>query len=278
MKTLQVNLAAAIVMIAAALLITGCADERTPDKRRVTVSTLVAEEAVVPDGSLTVGWRFELADGWHLYTNGRSDSGLPPEVNLDLPDGWSAGPLRWPVGERHVMPGGLLDHIYEHEVVLLQTLQVPEDLPPHGEISFTARLRWLACKDACVPGDSTLTVVVPIGTETGETTDATVLEAVERNLPRPTGENKVAASWAGSVLGIAVEDAERLEFHPAANCGDLVDALTDGAVAAESMTLRFEPKDGRVGPARGVLVARSGGVTRRLILDIPATELEGDRE
>ena len=59
--------------------------------------------AAAPGESVTLIWRFELADDWHLYWTGRNDSGYPPLIELDLPEGWVAGGLQWPAPERYVV-------------------------------------------------------------------------------------------------------------------------------------------------------------------------------
>ncbi|MBU1675954.1 hypothetical protein KKA85_09260, partial [bacterium] len=123
------------------------------DDRPVVVSLLREPADTSVERTLTVAWRFRIADGWHLYWDGLNDSGAPPSIELDLPDGWSAGTLRWPAPQRLVSPGGILDHVYFGELILLQ------DLYPAGDddAGFGARIAWLACREACVVGDTTLT-------------------------------------------------------------------------------------------------------------------------
>ncbi len=278
MKNPRTSLAAAALLVVAAAL-AGCSgDAPPPPPRDVTASVLVAESAAVPGRSLTLGWRFELADEWHLYADLRNDSGLPPSVELDLPEGWTAGPLRWPGAARHAAPGGILDHVYEGELVLMQSVTVAPDAPFGETVSFDATLRWLACREACVPGDTTLTVTVPVGAHAEPTADSTPLTNVLRRLPRPADSAGVIAAWDGDVLKVSAPDAVGLEFHPAVDCGELSDALSDAASDDPDLALRFRPRDDAVGPARGVLrIALRNGAVRFVTLDVPASPHQGDR-
>lgn len=253
----------------AACLILGCRTGTVPP-RAVTISVLTAADAVAPGGELELGWRFELAAGWHLYTAGRNDTGLPPGVTLELPAGWEAGPLRWPAGRRLEAPGGILDHVYEDELILLQSLRAPAHAAPGDVAAVTARLSWLACREGCVPGDSTLVFAVPVAARPGSGDHAPRLERARAELPRPAFPDEVAAAWSGDTLTLAVPGAARLEFHPAVDAGPLRDPLADAAADADAIALRFRPRDGRVGPARGILIAAAGDDVRRLTLDIPA--------
>lgn len=260
----------ALITAALGLLVAGCAREDAPPPADVTVSLLASHAGVAPGATVELGWRFDLAPGWHLYADMRNDTGLPPRVVLDPPPGWEASPLRWPAGHRLVSPGGILDHVYEDRVTLLQTLRAPADAVPGEAVELSARVEWLACREGCVPGDTTLALTLPVTAAAAPTERAAELARLERELPRPPRAGEVASRWDGGTLGLTVDGAERLEFHPAADAGPLRDALADAAADGPSLDLRFRPRDGRVGPARGVLLAFTGEDVRRLTLDIPA--------
>ena len=109
-----------------------------------------AQLAAPDPGTVTVAWTFDLAEGWHLYGSGLNDSGYPPSVALTLPDGWRAGPLRWPVPERYLMPGDILDHVYHHRLVLLQDLLPPTACGPRRRPRWGPGCAgWPAARSAC---------------------------------------------------------------------------------------------------------------------------------
>lgn len=251
----------------AALLIAGCAGGPT-DRDPVRVSVSVVPSPVEPGGSATLLWRFELADGWHLYWTGLNDSGYPPKVELDLPEGWVAGGLQWPTPERYVMPGDILDHVYHRELVLLQRIGVAAGAEP-GEARATAAVGWLACRDACVPGTAEVAFRIPVADREGDTDDP-ALAAARAGLPQPLPEGLLDVRWEGPVLHLAAEGVRRMTFMPTGDCGALADLLRDGR--GNPLALEFRTRQGTVGPVRGVLVLETtGGPDRSFLIDYPAT-------
>ncbi|MBE0567463.1 MAG: hypothetical protein IH621_16025, partial [Krumholzibacteria bacterium] len=214
------NLIRTVTCLVLPLLLAACGkgqDERAEPAPPPSAAAAVAVEARLagPDpATVTVAWTFDLADGWHLYWHGLNDSGYPPSVHLDLPVGWRAGPLRWPVPERYLMAGGILDHVYHRQLVLLQDLQPPQGARPAAATAIGATVRWLACRQACVPGQAALTLTIPGG--------GTALPAVVADLPpfpAPLPAAAVAAAWRADTLVITAPGAAALRFFPDADSG-----------------------------------------------------------
>jgi len=251
-----------LILLLSVLSFVGCSrPEILPSDIRPVVVSMHRPEHEPRDSTFDVEWRFRIAEGWHLYWDGLNDSGVPPRVELDLPDGWSADPPRWPMPERHVSPGGILDHVYFDDLTLVQTVRWTDDY----ESAFGAKLTWLACRELCVFGDTTL--VSQDALPTGESV------VYDERLPLPPG--RFDRTWRGNTLDLTFETADRLEFMPASDCGWLEDIVGDGAVDGRRLSLRFVARDGRYGPARGFLkLVRSGSATEWLI-DIPAVPVAG---
>jgi len=187
----------AALVFGTALLCAGCEGEkrsRPTDSNPVVVSVEVVPAAAVPGEAVTLVWRFALADDWHLYWAGRNDSGFPPRVDLGLPAGWVAGGLQWPVPERYVSPGDILDHVYFEELVLVQKLGAPDDATLDGSVTIEADIQWLACKDMCVPGKKALTLSIPVRSHE-ETPDPDGATAAVARLPGPLAENALETRW-----------------------------------------------------------------------------------
>ncbi len=264
-----------VALILLTLLACGCAREGGPAPRArdgaVVVELLTAEKAAVPGRILTLGWRFRIDEGWHLYWHGASDTGVPPSLALTLPAGWEAGPLRWPTPRRHVSPGDILDHVYVGEVLLLQTVQVAAEAPLGGTAEIRARLDWLACSENCAPGSAELVLTLPVERHAGPTPDADAITRVFQAMPRPLPEGVATIAWEGADLTVAVAGAGRLEFYPLDSCGPLVAPLADAAVDGGALRLRLREREGHVGPVRGILFVRGGdGAARSYELNIPA--------
>jgi len=232
------------LLAAAALAGASSADVAPPVPRAVTVTAEVAAGA----DSLTVLWRFALADGWHLYAPYRNDSGYPPEVRLDLPAGWTAGPLRWPAPERLILAGEILDHVYHDELVLAQTIR-PAAGSAANRAAVTARWRWLACRQPCVPGDTPLTVAVPAAADAGAAARR-VLAAVPG--PLPSGTASVAREPAA--VRVTVTGARALTLVPDVSAPPLVDLIADGAAPGDELVLRLRPGPAAAAPFDALLI------------------------
>jgi len=136
-----------------------------------------------PGGSLVLGVLLEMAPGWHVYWKNPGDSGLATDVQLGMPPGFSAGPVRWPLPIEFAQPGDLTGYGYEDWVLLASEVRVPDRLP-QGSLRVTASVSWLACKDVCVLGSAELEEELPFAR--GEVEEArSVLGHWRSNLPQP---------------------------------------------------------------------------------------------
>jgi DsbC/DsbD-like thiol-disulfide interchange protein/cytochrome c biogenesis protein CcdA len=124
-------------------------------------SRLVAEQsAVVPGQALRLGLWLQHDPGWHTYWLNPGDSGLPTRIDLELPAGFEAGPIQWPIPER--LPAGpLVNFGYSDTVVLPLTVRVPDSLEG-GHLTLRARADWLVCEVECIPGDGEYELTLPV--------------------------------------------------------------------------------------------------------------------
>ena len=164
-----------------------------------------AAGAVRPGSTVDIAWTFTIAADWHLYWQNPGDSGLPPQVRWTLPTGWTADPLQFPVPQRHEA-AGLVSFIFEREVVLLSRLHVPPSAPA-GRVAIPARVTWLVCQEACIPGGAEVIVGIDVDPAASAATPTAAWTAAQARLPQtaPTGTQaqawKAAASGAGKGAG-----------------------------------------------------------------------------
>jgi thiol:disulfide interchange protein DsbD len=203
--------------------------------------------AAMPD-SLHLVWRFALADQWYLYSPYRNDTGFPPSISLELPAGWTAGPLRFPIPERKILPGGILDHIHPRDLVLTQTVTTGgQPLPTEG---VKASLFWLACRELCVPGQATL--IVPVVGEP-DLRAATLWNEARRSQPIPLPAASYQIVREASLIRVTVPGASRLEFIPAEDGPLLENLLRDGVADGQTLTLHLRPGPDAAKPLTGLL-------------------------
>jgi DsbC/DsbD-like thiol-disulfide interchange protein len=251
----------------------GCspAGQKPTDANPVVVTVEVVPAAAVPGESVTLVWRFALAEGWHLYWSGRNDTGYPPRIDLNLPDGWVAGGLQWPAPVRHVAAGDILDHIYEGELILIQKLGAPATVLANTDVVLQAEIQWLACKDMCVPGRTTLTFTIPVR-DHATAREPNIASLAADRVPGPLPAGTLETGWQGTTFHVTHPSARRLTFMPTDDCGPLVDLLTDGQ--GDWLALRFKPKADTVGPVRGLItIERDGAPSRTFRLDVPGVAL-----
>jgi thiol:disulfide interchange protein len=182
----------------------------------VEVELVAAADAVVPGQPLELALRIKHDPEWHTYWRNPGDSGLPTQINWQLPAGWSAGPIQWPVPKR-LPVGPLMNYGYEGELLLPVQLTPPAGVKA-GDLAFlAARADWLMCKDVCIPGGADLKLMLPIKTAAAPSKHAAAFAATRALLPQPVALPQAQATIDGERvrLAFAPEKAPRtLEFFP----------------------------------------------------------------
>jgi DsbC/DsbD-like thiol-disulfide interchange protein/cytochrome c biogenesis protein CcdA len=159
---------------------------------------LVAEGPAPPGGEVELAIRMHPAPGWHGYWLNPGDAGLPMDVQWQLPSGFAAGPLRYPVPTR-LLVAGLMNYVYERDYALLVRLKVPANA--RGTMPVRAQARWLACTDKiCVPEQGVLSIDLPVGSGTPRQAQ---FDQWRRALPRPLAAVGHFAA-AGGQLRVAI--------------------------------------------------------------------------
>ncbi len=136
---------------------------QTQQGTELVKADLIADtSAITPGKPFTVGVRLVMAPDWHTYWKYSGDFGLPTEIDWQLPPGFKAGPIQWPVPERQVTGGDIVTFGYEHEVLLMAEITPPADLA-NAPVTLKAKASWLVCKESCVPGDAEVQLTLPVG-------------------------------------------------------------------------------------------------------------------
>lgn len=104
---------------------------------------------------------FDMAPGWHIYYKDPGQSGMPTQVDLTLPKGLTAQALCWPVAETF-KEAGIVTYGYSKKVRLSTVVTPSKVLKPGDSVRIKAAASWLACKHSCVPGNSSLSVDLPV--------------------------------------------------------------------------------------------------------------------
>lgn len=247
----------------------GQADQPAGAIRHAVPRLIARTSAARPGGTVELGVTFEIDPGWHLYWNGRNDSGMPITVTLNLPEGWTARPVLWPAPVRHLSPGNIVDHIYENRVTLVIPVRVPETAQVGAEAKVSARVEWMECERRCLLAGEEVSLALPVGAaEAPASPDAPLFTEALARVPAPLPERPVDVSleWEGDVLRVGSRGAAYLGFYPSAEGVALADPGADGESKTGELKLRFEwgagtaPSGGAGERVRGVLEVRRPGV------------------
>ncbi len=151
-----------------------------------TVDLVAEQTSVEPGRPFAVGLRFQLEPGWHIYWVNPGDSGEPPRVKWSLPEGFTAGPLEWPL-PRRIEDHSLIDYGYQDQVLLPVEITPPAGIAKGSEVQVNAAVKWLVCRDFCVPERAALALTLPLRQGApGPPSPASPLFARARaDLPRP---------------------------------------------------------------------------------------------
>jgi thiol:disulfide interchange protein DsbD len=198
---------------------------------------VAATDAAVPGQPLQLALRLAHDPHWHTYWQVPGDSGLPTQIKWQLPAGWQAGPIEWPVPQRFPV-GPLMNFGYEGEVLLPVKLTPPPGLAPGGTVEFAARADWLICKDVCIPGGADLKLKLPVRDTAGPSRWAARFAATLSRIPQPIALDGATAT---------IEDTRiRLAFAPR------------GASGLPASVEFFPLEEARIEPAAPQVLRREG--------------------
>lgn len=257
-------------------------------KQAHTEVELIADTASLTSGmEFRAGILFKMEPGWHIYWKNPGDSGLPPEIQWQLPSGFSAGPVQWPYPHLLQLPP-LTSYGYENEILLAAKLKAPETLKA-GEIRILkTTVHWLACEVDCIPGKAELSLTLPV-TEKAlpEIRWAKLFASTRFRLPLEESAIRFEAVLSGKKINLSLfpspqsPSPEKIYFF-SENSALVRHAETQKVTQAqERITLEIPLSSNHppVDRLRGVLVSEKGwrgdNSEKALIVDIPLAKSSG---
>lgn len=167
-------------LLAAPLLALAASPDATTE--HVQVRLVSGQASVAPGQRFTVALEQTIQPHWHTYWANPGDSGQATSLSWT---GAEAGPLQWPTPTIQAI-GPLVNYGYEGRAALLMELTVPADA--RGRFKPTAEVRWLVCKDVCIPEQATLGLDLPVVASTAEAKagpDADLIDGWRGAIPKP---------------------------------------------------------------------------------------------
>ena len=189
--------------------------------RELVEARLLADVAAVAPGQpFTAGLLLKMVPGWHTYWQFPGDAGIPTEIKWQLPPGWKAGPIQWPVPLKLDEPGDIQIYGYHDEVLLLVSLTPPLKIAG-ASVHLAAQADWLVCEKICIPGGAKVQLDLPVGapaTPANTELFAKYQERLPRSLPESGG---AALHWDRqpnelklTILDRSLARSSSLDFFP----------------------------------------------------------------
>lgn len=268
--------------------------ETSKDERHATCALIADVSTLTPGGSATLGLAFTIQPKWHIYWNGRNDSGTEPTAEWKVPPGVTIEPMLWPAPKRHVLPGDILDHVYENQVILLVPVRIAETVKPGQSLTLTTKVQWLVCDEACVPEEAELSITLPVG-KLGDAAkpsadDARLRQArtalpvpLSQKAPEATVAIKPAQDGDGYTAVITAANsaagARELKFYPLADSVQVADPIASCVAKGSSLTLRLGQATDERKSLKGVLAVtgfespQNKAVVTHFLIDVPVQQV-----
>jgi len=181
-------------------------------------SLLADHTAIAPGSSFTLALHLAHPEGWHSYYRNSGGIELPPDIQWTLPEGFTAGPIQWPVPK--VKDGEFgTSFIYEKSLTLLVDITAPKDLAAGTNATIKANAQWQICETGCINEEGEFEISLPVAeTATIDTTGEEFFKEARAKLPiaQPSWSYTFSEQSESLQLTIHGEDLEILptDFIP----------------------------------------------------------------
>ena len=170
----------------------GIAQSAWAEEEQSAVRLIAARDGLGRDGKVLAGLEFRMKPGWKVYWRSPGDAGFPPQPDFSGSENARIGDLRWPVPARFSVLG--LETLgYESAVVLPFDIDAED---PAVATEIKANIRYLTCKEICIPYDAALTMTLPVG-DGAPTALAHVIGKYESRVPgsADAARLRIVSAW-----------------------------------------------------------------------------------
>ena len=137
-----------------------------------------ATDAVGDTGTVRLGLQFRMRPGWKIYWRSPGDAGFPPDPDWTGSENLREVTLAWPAPKRFSIFG--LETLGYADEVLLPLAVALEN--PGQPLRLRANVRYLTCKDVCIPYDAALALDLPSG-PAGSTPESGLIDRFAAHVP-----------------------------------------------------------------------------------------------
>jgi thiol:disulfide interchange protein/DsbC/DsbD-like thiol-disulfide interchange protein len=167
---------------------------------------------------------------WHTYWRNPGDSGLPTQIELNLPTGINAGDVQWPLPHK-LKAGNLTNYGFEKTVLLAVPLKVSKQFQSNASqtLDLQVHANWLVCRLECIPQEGDFALRIPVNSSFAPHT--ATFEALQAQQPQSLSNSKVTTSFEVQRLVLRVSGlpvslhGQTLGVFP--NAPELVESATE---------------------------------------------------
>lgn len=185
-------------------------------KNAASSAELIPEnKSIAPGGTFTLALKLEHPAEWHSYYQNSGGVEMPPSIVWKLPEGFTAGPIQWPVPE--VKDGYFgKSFVYSGSPLFLVDIAAPDSIQAGGTISIGADASWQICKESCINEEKSFSLTLAVG-ETAEKdpAQAAVFESARKSQPAKVMGLKTNSHTEGGDITLHVEADSVLKETPA---------------------------------------------------------------
>lgn len=127
----------------------------------VTAQLLVNVKQIEAGKPFKLSVFFRIQPHWYIYYKDPGDVGMPTQINWNLPPGFTASSLDWPRPETF-NDSGVVTRGYRNKAIISTTVMPPMDLKGVDTANLSATIKWLSCKNICLPGSTTESISLPV--------------------------------------------------------------------------------------------------------------------
>jgi thiol:disulfide interchange protein DsbD len=197
----------------------------TPQLRAELVAH--APQGVHAGQPMWVGLQLTHQPEWHTYWRNPGDSGLPTQIELNLPAGITAGDVQWPLPHK-LKAGNLTNYGYDKTVLLAVPLTVSKQYKPNASqtLDLQVHANWLVCRLECIPQEGDFALRIPVNSSYA--LQAAAFDAVQAQQPQALPNVKATTSFDAQRLALKVSGL------PAAIHGQTLSVFPNASEVLES--------------------------------------------
>lgn len=175
-------------------------------KSNASTATLVAEHSAIAAGKpFTVALQLQHPAGWHSYYKNSGGIEIPPAIVWKLPEGFTAGPIQWPVPEIKISELGK-SLIYTGSPIFLIEITPPKSLASGQPVTLSAHATWQICDKSCKDEAKDFTLDIPVAEASAiDPAQAPLFATARKKLPAANLDWIVTAHTEGNDLRLCLE-------------------------------------------------------------------------